>query len=108
MTREEVKAQLAKNPLEWKQEECGRFWYEYLKAEISLSELRLEYHIRYDYENYKPKRVWLYLTAVDCAEVADECIEMRMFGNFQALDELKALAEAHRIDLICRLLGIKD
>lgn len=108
MTREDIKAQLAKCPLEWTREECGRFWYEYLKAEINLSELRLEYHIRYDYENYKPKRVGLYLTAMDCAEVADECIEMRGFGNLQTLDELKTIAEDHRLLFACRLLGVKE
>ena len=108
MTREEVKAQLAKCPLEWEREARLFFGYEYLKAEIKRGDLRVEYRIRYDYENYVLKRVGLYLMAMDCVEEANECIEMNISGNFRTLDEMKALAEAHRIDLICRLLGIND
>jgi len=36
-----------------------------------------------------------------------ECV-LRKFDNFPTLEEVKATAEAHRLDLICRLLGIKD
>lgn len=108
MTREEVKAQLAKCPLEWEREARPFFGYDYLKAEIKRGDLRVEYRIRYDYENYVPKRVGLYLTAMDCVEEANECIEMHISGNFRTLDEMKALAEAHRLDFICRLLGIND
>lgn len=108
MTREEVKAQRAFSQLEWTREALPHLDIEYFKAEIKQGDLRIEYRIRYDYENYKPKRVGLYLTAMDCAEVADECIEMHISGNFQTLDELKTIAEAHRLDLICRMLGIND
>lgn len=108
MTREEVKAQLAKNPLEWTSQALPQLGIEYFKAEIKQGELCIEYQISYEYENYVPKRVGLYLTAMDCKEVADECIEMHILDNFQPLDEFKAKAETHRIDLICRMLGIKD
>lgn len=108
MTREEVKAQLAKCPLEWTREALPHLDIEYFKAEIKQGELCIEYHIRYDCENSVPKRVGLYLTAMDCEEVADECIEMHILDNFPTLDELKATAEAHLLDLICRLLGIND
>lgn len=36
-----------------------------------------------------------------------ECV-MRKFDNFPTLEEVKATAEAHRLDFICRLLGIND
>ena len=108
MTREEVKQQIEKNPLEWTREALPHLDIEYFKAEIKHGELCIEYHIRYDCENSVPKRVGLYLTAMDCEEVADECIEMHILDNFPTLDELKTIAESHRIDLICRLLGIKD
>ena len=108
MTCEEVKAQLAKCPLEWTIQALPQLGIEYFKAEIKQGELCIEYQISYEYENYVPKRVGLYLTAMDCKEVADECIEMHIFDNFQPLDELKAKAEAHRLDLICRMLGIND
>ena len=108
MTREEVKAQLAKCPLEWTREALPHLDIEYLKAEIKHGELCIEYHIRYDYENYVLKRVGLYLTTMDCEEAAGECIEMHILDNFPTLEELKSKAEDHRIDLICRLLGIND
>ena len=108
MTREEVKAQLAKNPLVWTRESRPFFGYDYLKAEIKRGGLRIEYRIRYDYENYVPKRVGLYLMAIDCDEEANECIEMRIPGNFQTLDELKSKAEDHLLGFLCRPLGIKD
>ena len=108
MTREEVKAQLAKCPLEWTHEARPFFGYDYLKAEINRGDLRIEYRIRYDYENYVLKRVGLYLMAIDFEEEVDECIEMHISGDFQTLDDLKAQAECHRIDFACRLLGIND
>ena len=108
MTREEVRQQLAKSPMVWEREALPNLWIEYLKAEIKQGELCIEYHIRYDYENYVLKRVGLYLTAMDCMEAAGECIEMHISGNFPTLDEMKALAEAHRLDLICRMLGVKE
>lgn len=108
MTREEVRQQLAKNPLEWEREALPHLGIEYFKAEIKQGELCIEYHIRYDYENYALKRVGLYLTTMDCEEVADECIEMHVSGNFPSLEEIKSLAEAHRLELICRMLGINE
>lgn len=92
MTREEVKAQLAKSPLEWEEDIDG------------------------------------ILTAKVCALDRDVCVAFRLIeddvyikaanvggrfvGEFLGVeggDEvLKSIAEAHRIDLICRLLGIKD
>lgn len=105
-----MEAQLEKSPLEWTRENLPRLGLgiEYFKAEIKQGGLCIEYQISYEYENYVPKRVGLYLTAMDCKEVADECIEMHILDNFQTLDELKAKAEAHRLDLICRLLGVKE
>ena len=108
MTREEVKAQLAKCPLEWTSEALPSLGVEYFKAEIKRGELCIEYYIRYEYDDYVLKRVGLYLTAMDCVRAAGECIEMRILVDSQTLDELKAIAEAHRLDFICRLLGIND
>lgn len=45
MTREEVKQQLEKSPLEWTREAYGRFGYEYLKAEVMGGELHTEYRV---------------------------------------------------------------
>lgn len=107
MTREEVKAHLAKCPLEWKREANPRYGYEYLKAEIKHGELNIEYRIFYEYERLELKRVGLYLMAMADREEVGECV-MRKFDNFPTLEEVKATAEAHRLDFICRLLGIND
>ena len=107
MTREEVRQQLEKSPLEWTREAIERFGYEYLKAEIRHGELNIEYRIFYDYERLELKRVSLYFMAAADRWEGGECV-MRKYNNFPTLEEVKAKAEAHRVDLICRLLGIND
>lgn len=107
MTREEVRQQLAKNPLEWTREAHPRYGYEYLKANVKRGELQVEYRIFYEYERLELKRVSLYLMAMADRWEGGECV-MRKYNNFPTLEEVKAKAEAHRVDLICRLLGIND
>jgi len=92
MTREEVKAQLAKNPLEWEEDIEG------------------------------------ILTAKVCALDREVCITFRLIeddvyikasyaggrfvGEFLGVEggeeALKTIAEAHRLELICQLLGVKE
>nr|DAS89128.1 MAG TPA: hypothetical protein [Caudoviricetes sp.]DAX67152.1 MAG TPA: hypothetical protein [Caudoviricetes sp.] len=107
MTREEVRQQLEKNPLVWEREAVERFGYEYLKTEIKRGELHAEYRIFYEYERLELKRVSLYLMAMADRWEGGECV-LRKFDNFPTLEEVKATAEAHRVDLICRMLGIND
>lgn len=107
MTREEVKKQLAKNPLAWTRETLERFGHEYLKAEIKRGELHAEYRIFYDYERLELKRVSLYFMVIDSYGEGGECV-VRKFDNFPTLEEVKEKAEAHRLDLLCQLLCIKD
>lgn len=107
MTREEVRQQLEKSPLEWTREAIERFGYEYLKAEIRHGELNVEYRIFYDYERLELKRVSLYFMAMADRWEGGECV-LRKVNNFPTLEEVKATAEAHRVDLICRMLGIND
>ena len=107
MTREEVRQQLKENPLEWERESHPRYGYEYLKAKIKRGELQVEYRIFYEYERLELKRVSLYLMAMADREEVGECV-LRKVNNFPTLEEVKAKAEAHRVDLICRMLGIKD
>ena len=107
MTREEVKQQLKEHPLGWTREAHPRYGYEYLKAEIKRGELQVEYRIFYEYERLELKRVELYLMAMADRWDGGECV-MRKYNNFPTLEEVKATAEAHRVDLICRMLGIND
>lgn len=108
MTREEVRQQLKENPLVWEREVHPRYGYEYLKAEIKRGELQLEYRIFYEYERLELKRVSLYLMAMADRWEGGECV-LRKVNNFPTLEEVKAAAEAHRLDFISRrLLGIND
>lgn len=107
MTREEVKAQLAKCQLEWTHEPVLRFGFEYLKAEVNGGELHAEYRILYEYGRYQLEQVSLYfMPMADRLEGGKRV--MRKFENFPTLEEVKAKAEAHRLDIVCRLLGIND
>ena len=107
MTREEVRQQLKENPLEWTREAHQRYGYEHLKAVVKRGELRAEYRIFFDYERDKLIRVSLYLIAMADRCVGGECV-LRKVNNFPTLEEVKATAEAHLLNLICRLLGIND
>ena len=108
MTREEVRQQLKENPLVWEREAHPRFGYEYLKAEVTGGELHAEYRIFYEYERLELKRVSLYLMAMADRWEGGECV-LRKVHNFPTLEEVKAAAEAHRLEFISRrLLGIND
>ena len=107
MTREEVRQQLKENPLEWTREAIERFGYEYLKAEIRHGELNVEYRIFYDYERLELKRVSLYFMAMADRWEGGECV-LRKVNNFPTLEEVKATAESHRVELICRMLGVTE
>lgn len=107
MTREEVRQQLKEHPLEWTRVEDGRFGFEYLKAKIKRGEMDVEYRIFFEYERFELKRVSLYLMAMADRWEGGECV-MRKYDNFPTLEEVKTTAEAHRVDLICRMLGVKE
>ena len=96
MTREDVRAQLAKNPLKWKNHEGltpGTMRY---YAGFYFGHGKAEYDIHVDDEC--DERL-LSFSVFDNSEYIDE---------EGSLSELKEIAEAHRLELICRLLGIKD
>lgn len=105
MTREDVRAQLAKNPLVWKKE-CGRFREKYLVAPLRIGELSLEMRIHHDTLGFLD-RVLLVLIASAGRDVAGEIL-MRKVKDLPTLEEVKAQAEDHRLKLACRLLGIND
>lgn len=96
MTREDVRAQLAKNPLEWKSHEgitpCIIRHY----AKTYFGHGRIEYEIVVDDELDES-------TLAFCVNDDSEYIDVE-----GSLSELKTIAEDHRLDLICRLLGIGD
>ena len=95
MTREDVRAQLEKNPLEWEDKNviisakvvswvgCHCVDFEILFGES----LHLSVYLSDDDR----------LPSILISEEEGESVE-----------RLKSRAEAHRLDLICRMLGIKD
>lgn len=105
MTREDVRAQLAKNPLEWKKG-CSRFGEEYLVAPLRIGELSLDMRIHYESLG-SVKRVFLVLIASAHRDEAGEIL-MRKVNDLPALEEVEAIAEAQRLELVCRLLGVED
>lgn len=105
MTREDVKKQLEKSPLEWKKG-CSRFGEEYLVAPLRIGELGLEMRIHYESLG-SVKRVLLVLIASAHRDEAGEIL-LRKVNNLPPLDEMKAQAEDHRLYLICKILGITE
>lgn len=91
MTREEVKAQLAKCPLEWEE----TIYPDEIVAEaIDISgSFKLQYTI-----------------CGTSLGVRGINYDNTLFGTclYYGEEDPKAKAEAHRVDLICRLLGIND
>ena len=90
MTREEVKAQLAKCPLEWKDKEIEIVAY----VDTGDTPIELRYAIRGDCLN---------ITIFVNGETTESFI-----GQYEDVDYLKYAAEDHRLDFICRMLGVKE
>lgn len=90
MTREEVKAQLAKCPLEW--EKC------HSDMVARLPKLTQWLEVKY---------------SINCGVLdVDMCSDEECITDYIASSsydtELKVKAETHRLDFICRLLGVKE
>ncbi|EKY02407.1 CPW-WPC domain protein [Porphyromonas catoniae F0037] len=95
MTREEVKAQLAKCPLEWEEKN----------------------------ETISAKAIsWVGFPCVDFVIFLGESLHLSMYlseddrlpsiliseEEEESVERLKANAEAHRLDIICKMLGITE
>lgn len=114
MTREEVKEQLAKNPLEWESRDAFNEQDTLLRASIVLmpqeddtegdDKLYLEFTLstnrkcKYSEVYFGARRNWNFGTYEIASAVGVEV----------PVDELKQIAEDHRLDLACRLLGVAE
>ena len=94
MTREDVKAQLAKCPLVWGETRLDKD--PIAEAGVMHNEVRIFYIVT-DGD---------ILIKADDGEICAVGEDLGCEG--EDVEDLKAKAEAHRLDLICRLLGIKD
>lgn len=101
MTREDVRAQLAKNPLVWREEgadEVAHLVYPWPSRKV------IEYVISEEE---------LHLRAIDdTKERADfdkeEDIDLGFITDDDESGEVYLIAENHRLDLICEMLGITE
>lgn len=89
MTREEVKAQLAKSPLVWAEDAD-------LIAHVDTGDTTIELH-------YTIRGDCLLLSTFINSVVAEEFI-----GQYEDIEYLKCAAEEHRLNLVCSMLGIKE
>lgn len=92
MTREDVRQQLAKNPLQWEEDTLGHLFSEVfpLDRDVRIIFVLIEDDIliKVDYGGGR---------------------SVGEFLGFEGDDEeLKEFAEAHRLDLACRMLGVTE
>ncbi|WP_455107132.1 hypothetical protein [Porphyromonas sp.] len=90
MTHEEVKQQLEKSPLRWEDKEFESV------AHVDTGDTPIELH-------YVLRGDCLLLTVYVNGEVTESFI-----GQYEDDEYLKYAAEDHRLDFICRLLGVKE
>ena len=90
MTREEVNQHLEKSPLRWEGKGLDTVAY----VNMGDMPIMLHYILRGD---------CLYLSLFVNGEVSENFI-----GQYEDAEYLKYAAEAHRLDIICQLLGITE
>lgn len=114
MTREDVRQQLAKNPLDWDctdpMEEKGvkavRHYAEFVEVScdadiyFTVKEVRGEGGAMVD--------ALLYLSAIDVVQHAYSPYDILIVASGKSVHELKAVAEDHRLGLVCRMLGVTE
>lgn len=115
MTREEVKAQLSKHPMVW---DCtGLFYKDGVKVIDHYSEIveisceaDLSYTMREELDDRgDTARATLYLTTIDVVQHMYSPYEIVLcVYRDRSLDDIKRIAEEHRLKLACSLLGIKE
>nr|DAK81868.1 MAG TPA: hypothetical protein [Caudoviricetes sp.] len=110
MTREDVKKQLAKSPLVWIEDNSySTFVMHRASLAISVDEDEdKNVSSGYDIELGKNNK-WCrleYYNKMLFSDVRQMIVETQ--GYQPPIDEVKQIAESHRLDLICQMLGIKD
>lgn len=105
MTREDVKAQLAKNPLEWKKRE-GLGFNAYFSLQFRISSC----HAYYRALVYKSKDRAGSIAFIGFDDDKHYLVEETLAYSSKSAseeEELKQIAEEHRLNLVCSLLGVK-
>ena len=95
MTRKDVRAQLAKNPLEWKKK----------NETISANVIPWVGFPCVDFEIFFGESLHLSIYLSEDDRLPSILISEE---EEESVERLKAKAEDHRLELVCRMLGIKD
>ena len=116
MTREEVKAQLSKSPLDWDCTEPFKIYggstidhYAEIIELASDSDIHYTIRERFDHNGNKTL-ISLYFTTIDIIQHSYSPYEIVLVAynyNNISIENIKTIAENHRIDFICNILGIK-
>lgn len=110
MTREDVRAQLAKNPLVWIEDNSYSTFIMY-SALLAINKDEDEgknVYSGYDIGLGKDNK-WCrleYYNKMLFSDVRQRIVETQ--GYQPPIDEVKQIAESHRLDLICQILGITE
>lgn len=105
MTREEVKAQLAKNPLVWEDKPMPNMRGIYRRARCSFGSIKIEYNIEENYVVYPSSRLSMrvYWRGLEQSERIQEWRDA-----LPSMQDRQAVASADLLDRVCEILGIKD
>lgn len=107
VTREEVKAQLAKSPLEW-EEEAGLGFKTYFSLKFTIASCHA-YYIAMVYSS-KDRASYLDFIGINDSRIysVEEILSSSPNKSKSDGDRLKSMAEEHRLNLVCSMLGIKE
>lgn len=115
MTREEVKAQLAKCPLEWScTDPFDRDGDSVIDHYAELMEVSADADVFYTIrevfdDNGIRTRAVLYLSTIDVVQYMHLPYEIVLSAhNDTSVDDIKRLADEDRIERACRLLRVKE
>ena len=115
MTREEVKAQLAKSPLEWDFttpfDRDGEKAIDHYANLVEISSDADVYYTIQEVIDDEGRRMCavLYLSTIDVVQhmYSPYEIVLSVHGDI-SVDDIKKIADEHRLDLVCSLLGVKE
>lgn len=103
MTREDVKAHLAKSPLRWKSEETLHV-ESYHSTKSKVKYMVFEYRIISD-PTKNTFRLYCYCVNKKLTPSVSFCLPLLQLFGKEPMQKLKDFAKEHRLDLSCRLLG---
>lgn len=106
VTREDVKQQLAKNPLEWKKR-AGLGFNAYFSLQFRISSCHAYYRALVYKSKDRASSIAFIGLDDDNHYLVEETLDYSSKSTSEE-EELNQIAEEHRLNLVCSLLGIKE